>query len=120
MVNHNISRMQKAMLLETINGTVDADVTALIDQNTKLLQNLMKMYDSRSATVVRQTRTMQADGTVNETMQVSNPQGGGILEKLFANMHSKSEDKSSDEDVIEVESKEATEPDEVVTLDFDE
>ena len=120
MVNHNISRMQKAMLLETINGTVDADVTALIDQNTKLLQNLMKMYDSRSATVVRQTRTMQADGTVNETMQVSNPQGGGILEKLFANMHSKSEDKSSDEDVIEVESKEVTEPDEVVTLDFDE
>ena len=120
MVNHNISRMQKAMLLETINGTVDADVTALIDQNTKLLQNLMKMYDSRSATVVRQTRTMQADGTVNETMQVSNPQGGGILEKLFANMHSKSEDKSSDEDVIEVESKEITEPDEVVTLDFDE
>ena len=83
MVNHNISRMQKAMLLETINGTVDADVTALIDQNTKLLQNLMKMYDSRSATVVRQTRTMQADGTVNETMQVSNPQGGGILEKTF-------------------------------------
>ena len=35
-------------------------------------------------------------------------------------MHSKSEDKSSDEDVIEVESKEITEPDEVVTLDFDE
>ena len=32
MVEHNLSRMQKAMVMEVLNGTIDGNVTSFIDQ----------------------------------------------------------------------------------------
>lgn len=86
MVSHNLTRMQRAMIMEVIQGTVDPAVTSFIDQNTRLLTILTQLYNSGSPEVMRQTRIVRADGTREETTQVTNPQEGGILEKLFSNM----------------------------------
>lgn len=86
MVEHNLTRMQRAMVMEVLNGTVDPQVTAFIDQNTRLLSHLKQMYEFGSSEVLKQTRVIRADGTREETTQITNPQGGGILEKLFGNL----------------------------------
>lgn len=99
MVEHNMTRMQRAMVMEVINGTVDPQVTAFIDQNMRLMSMLKQMYEYGSPEVLRQTRVVRADGTREETTQITNPQSGGILEKLFGNMTND----SPKEDVIEVE-----------------
>ena len=102
MVSHNLARMQRAMVMETINGTVDPNVTSFINQNMALLNNLRQMYECGSAEVLKQTRIVRADGTREETTQITNPQGGGILEKLFGNLGTSSD--SKDEDVVTVDS----------------
>ena len=86
MAEHNLTRMQKSMVMEIINGTVDPQVTAFIDQNTRLMTLLKQMYECGSAEVLRQTKVVRADGSREETVQVTNPQSGGILEKLFSNI----------------------------------
>ena len=98
MVDHNLTRMQRAMVMEVINGTVDPVVSTLIDQNTRLLSNLKQMYEFGSPEVLRQTRIVRADGTKEETTQITNPQSGGILEKLFGGMASN----DSKDDIVEV------------------
>lgn len=100
--NHSVTRMQRAMVMEVINGTLDGDVTGLIDQNIKILDLMKRMHDSKNGVTLRQTRTMQADGSFTETMSVSNPQSGGIMEKLFSNLQSKSK-KEEPEEVIEAD-----------------
>ena len=97
MVEHNMTRMQRAMVMEVLNGTVDPQVTAFIDQNTRLLSQLKQMYEFGSSEVLRQTRVVRADGTKEETTQITNPQSGGILEKLFGNMTNTPKD-----DIVEV------------------
>ena len=92
MVEHNMTRMQRAMVMEVLNGTVDPQVTAFIDQNMRLMNMLKQMYEFGSPEVLRQTRIVRADGTKEETTQITNPQGGGILEKLFGNLTSPQED----------------------------
>ena len=86
MVEHNLTRMQRAMVMEVLNGTIDPNVTAFIDQNTRLLSQLKQMYEFGSPEVLRQTRIVRADGTKEETTQITNPQSGGILERLFGSM----------------------------------
>ena len=86
MVEHNMTRMQRAMVMEVLNGTIDPQVTAFIDQNMRLMTMLKQMYECGSAEVLKQTRVVKADGTREETTQITNPQSGGILEKLFGNM----------------------------------
>lgn len=108
MVSHNLARMQRAMIMETINGTVDPNVTAFINQNMSLLNNLKQMYEFGSPEVLRQTRIVRADGTREETTTVTNPQGGGILEKLFGNLGTPSSDK--DEDIVTVEDNSGDKP----------
>ena len=98
MVEHNMTRMQRAMIMEVINGTIDPQVTAFIDQNMRLMTMLKNMYEVGSPEVLRQTRIVRADGTKEETTQITNPQSGGILEKLFGGMTS-----SPKEEVVEVE-----------------
>lgn len=88
MVEHNMTRMQRAMVMEVINGTIDPQVTAFIDQNMRLMTMLKQMYDNGSAEVLKQTRVVRADGSREETTQITNPQSGGILEKLFGGMSS--------------------------------
>lgn len=100
MVEHNMTRMQRAMVMEVLNGTIDPQVTAFIDQNMRLMTMLKQMYECGSPEVLRQTRVVRADGTQEETTQITNPQSGGILERLFGNITSS----SKDEEVIEVES----------------
>ena len=99
MVEHNLTRMQRAMVMEVLNGTVDPQVTAFIDQNMRLMTTLKQMYEFGSPEVLRQTRIVRADGSKEETTQITNPQSGGILEKLFGNMTSSKDE----EDIIEVE-----------------
>lgn len=102
MVDHNMARMQRAMVMEVLNGTIDGQVTSFIDQNMRLMNMLKQMYESSSAEVLRQTRVVRSDGTHEETTQITNPQSGGILEKLFSNITSP----SSNEEVSSEGSKE--------------
>lgn len=88
MVEHNMTRMQRAMVMEVLNGGIDQQVTNFIDQNMRLMTMLKQMYEVGSPEVLRQTRVIRADGTREETTTFTNPQGGGILEKLFGNMNS--------------------------------
>lgn len=92
MADHNLARMQRAMVMEVLNGTVDPQVTAFIDQNMRLMAMLKQMYEFGSPEVLRQTRVVRADGSQEETTQVTNPQSGGILEKLFGNLTSSPKD----------------------------
>lgn len=83
MADYNLGRMQRAMVMETINGITDPVVTDLINQNMRLMSQIQTMQDASNATVLKQTREVRADGTVSETTAVTNPHGGGIIEQLF-------------------------------------
>jgi hypothetical protein len=79
--------------MEVLNGTVDPQVTGFIDQNMKLMMALKQLYENGSAEVLRQTKIVRADGTQEETTQITNPRSNGILEKMFAGYsNSKKED----------------------------
>lgn len=119
MVNHNLSRMQRAMVMETINGTIDGEVSDLIDQNMRLLGNIQKLYQA-SPTVLKQTRVAQADGTTIETMSVSNPQSGGILEKLFSKKSDKPTVTKEDKEDIAENSNNVQSVAKVIEADFKE
>ena len=99
MVEHNMTRMQRAMVMEVLNGTVDPQVTGFIEQNMRLMMNLKQLYEFGSPEVLRQTRIVRADGSREETTQITNPQGGGILERLFGNLT----EKPKDDTIIEAE-----------------
>lgn len=87
-VEHNMTRMQRAMVMEVMNGTIDPVTSQLMDTNIRYMQMLKQMYEYGSPEVLRQTRIVRADGSREETTQITNPQGGGILERLFGNMTS--------------------------------
>ena len=93
--------MQKAMIFETLNGSLDGNVSALMDTNIRYMQMLQNMYNNASQEVIRQTKVVRADGSMESTMQVSNPQSGGILEKLFS--FGTEEKKEPKEEVIDAE-----------------
>lgn len=108
MVEHNVGRMQMAMLQETLTGNVgDPKVTNFINQNINLVNTLINLKERQNSLTVKQTRTY-SDGTYQEVTQVTNPQSGGILEKLFGNNKSENSDKKSDDkkaaikDIVEV------------------
>lgn len=100
-VSYNMERMQKAMIFETLNGSLDGNVSALMDTNIRYMQMLQNMYNNASQEVIRQTKVVRADGSMESTMQVSNPQSGGILEKLFS--FGTEEKKEPKEEVIDAE-----------------
>ena len=77
------------MLTETMNGGLpDPNVTGMMNQTMSYLAQLQRMYECGSQEVIRQTKIMRADGTQEMTTQVSNPQAGGILAKIFGDMGS--------------------------------
>lgn len=84
MVDFNLARMQRAMVLENLTGNFDPNVTNMINQNMSLLRSLNDLYTHGSPEVLRQTRVVRADGSEEQTTQITNPQSGGILEKLFS------------------------------------
>ena len=102
MVDYNISRTQKAMINEVLSGVIDGNVTSLINQNMQLLNNLQQMYENGNPEVLRHTSVVRADGTREETTSVTNPQSGGILEKLFSGM-GKDKEETQPENEVQVE-----------------
>jgi hypothetical protein len=98
MAEHNSVRMQKAMIEETVSGIFDPNVTSFIDQNMRLLQTMKALQEQSSAEVLRQTRVVRADGSREETVQVTNPQEGGLLEKLLKSRMGKAPVEDEDED----------------------
>ena len=103
MVNYNLGRMQRAMIMENLNGTVgDPIVTAMINQNTSLLNNLKKMYENSASEVLKQSRVVRSDGSTEEVLQVTNPQSGGILEKLFSSPSNNADENNVVEEPIRV------------------
>lgn len=85
-VDYNMARMQRSMIMETLSGTIDPTTTQLMETNMRYMQMLKQMYENGSAEVLRQTKVLKADGTQETTTSITNPQSGGIMEKLFGKM----------------------------------
>ena len=105
MVDQNLVRMQRAMVMEVVNGVSDPQVTSFIDQNMRLLNNLMQMRQMGQPTMIHQVQSVRSDGTKETTVRMSggiatNPQNGGILAKLF---EMDNEPKKAEGEVIDVE-----------------
>ena len=101
MVEFNLMRMQRAMMAEVMSGGVpDPMVTQFINQNMSLMNQLKGMYENAGSEVLRQTKVIRSDGSQETNTIVQNPQSGGILEQLMANVRNK---KKYDEDVVEAE-----------------
>ena len=95
---YQIVRTQRAMLTETMNGGMpDANTTAMMNQAMAMMNNLKAMYDMASREVIRQTKVVRADGTQEMSTSISNPQSGGVLERLFSNLGSDEKEEPKDE-----------------------
>ena len=102
-VDFSLVRLQRGMMTETLEGGLpDPNVTGMMNQTMNLLSQLQRMYECGSQEVLRQTKVTRADGSEEITTQVSNPQSGGILEKIFGDMGSQKEDEKED-NIIDVE-----------------
>lgn len=97
MVNLNMERMQRVAIFEMLDGgSPDSNLTNMIDQNMRLLQQMREVQNSQE--VVRQTRVMRADGSMEQTTHVSSNAPGGVMEMLMKQMMNKSA-KSDDEEI---------------------
>lgn len=114
MANHNITRMQKAMVMEMVNGTIDTDVTNLINQNMGILQTIFKFQNSKDP-LLTQKRVTSVDGTVAETTVLHNPTGGGIMEQLMQSVMKPKTVK--EDDIIEADFDEVDDNDDVVVTE---
>lgn len=100
--SYSLVRLQRAMLTETMNGGLpDPAVSQMMNQAMGLMTQMQRMYEVGSQEVIRQTKIMRSDGTQETTTQVSNPQAGGILERIFGNMTPTEE--REDDVVVEVQ-----------------
>ena len=106
-VEYNMARMQKSMIMETLNGVIDPVTTQLMDSNIRYMQMLKQMYETGSPEVMRQTKVLRADGTQETTTSITNPQSGGIMEKLFGKMmqSNDTDESGKNPEVIEAEAK---------------
>lgn len=96
MVNFSLSRMQRAMIIENMTGTFDPNVTSFINQNMSLLRQMNDLYTHASSEVLRQTRTVYANGTEEQTTEITNPKSGGILERIFGSQTDTTKEESKD------------------------
>lgn len=98
MVNLNMERMQRVAIFEMLDGGMpDSTLTNMIDQNMRLLQQMRDVQNSQE--VVRQTRVMRADGTMEQTTQVSSNAPGGVMEMLMKQMMNKPNSKEVEEEI---------------------
>lgn len=101
-VDLSMQRLQRSMLTEVLNGGLpDPNVSQMMNQSMQLLTQLQRMYESGSQEMIRQTKILRADGTQETTTQVSNPQSGGILAKIFGGMGSSTSD-DNEKDIVDV------------------
>lgn len=111
MVNFNLERLQRAMMFEMMDGGMATqEVTQLIDQNARLLEKMKGLLDNNPKTILEQRRVLKADGSEEVTTSMGvNPQGEGILSKIFGSPNFSSEEtrmkekEEMEEEVIEVE-----------------
>ena len=108
MVNFNLTRMQRAMIFETLDGgMITPEVSNLIDQNMRLLEKMKDLVSNAPKAVVSQKRVIREDGTeeVVTEMNVSNPNQGGILSKLFGSDDDKPKNKpkKDDENIVDAD-----------------
>lgn len=101
-VEYNMSRMQKAMIMETMNGVIDPTVSILMDTNIKYMMMLKQMYENGSPEVLRQTKVVRADGSEETTTSITNPQGGGIMEKLLGSLMQNNAEEPKDREVVDI------------------
>lgn len=95
----SMQRLQRGMITEIMEGGLpDPNVTNMMNQTWGYMAQLQRMYESGSQEVIRQTKIMRADGSQEMTTQVSNPQRGGILEKIFGGMGSN----DNDDNIVDV------------------
>lgn len=100
-VDFSLGRLQRTMMFEMLEGGLpDPNVSAMMDQTMRYLAQLKSMYESGSTEVLRQTKILRSDGTQEMTTQVTNPQRGGILEKIFGDLGKSDEDK---EDIVDAD-----------------
>ena len=100
-VDLSMQRLQRSMMTEILQGGIpDPNVSNMMNQSMALLSQLQKMYECGSQEVIRQTKVVRADGTQEMTTQVSNPQSGGILERIFGSIGNDSSDKQEDLEVV--------------------
>lgn len=102
-VEYNMVRMQKAMIMETLNGTIDPTVSGLMESNIRYMNMLKSMYENGSAEVLKQTKVVKADGTEETTTSITNPQSGGIMEKLFSGLIKNDE---PDKEIVDIKTEE--------------
>lgn len=104
MANYNLERMSRAMMFETMDGgMVTAEVTGLIDQNMRILNQIKELQQSKA--IVSQKRVIREDGTEETVTQLNvNPQGEGILSKIFG--MSKANDADDKDKYVDVDYKE--------------
>lgn len=106
MVNMNMERMQRVAIFEMLDGGMpDGNLTAMIDQNMRLMMNMKQVMQQQE--VIRQTRVVTADGTTTETTQVNSTQPG-ILERMFMSNLGKNKVTNEEDDInniIDVEVK---------------
>ncbi|MMZ46531.1 hypothetical protein D1872_81480 [compost metagenome] len=87
MTNMNLGRMMRLAMFEQMDGGMpDPALTAMIDQNMKLMASMKQLMDStrRPSIVAQQTTRLNSDGTQETTTTVHNP-ADGILAKIFGN-----------------------------------
>ena len=102
-VSYSMQRLQRGMLTETLNGGLpDPSVTGMMNQSMSLLTQLQRMYEVGGQEVIRQTTIVRSDGSHETTTQVSNPQTGGILERIFGNMGNNTPENKDDKNMIDV------------------
>lgn len=102
MVNLNMERMQRVAIFEMLDGGMpDSSLTSMIDQNMRLLMNMKDVYEAQQE-VVRQVRTIGADGTIQETTQVNSNAGSGVMEALMKNLLNNNNNKENGLDINEV------------------
>ena len=98
MVNLNMERMQREAIFEMLDGgTTSSVLTQMIDQNMRLLQQMQEVQQAHE--VIRQTRVMRADGTMEQTTQVSSNAPGGVMEMLMKQMMNKQQGTDTTEDI---------------------
>jgi hypothetical protein len=101
MINLNMERMQRTAIFEMLDGGMpDGNVTNFIDQNVKLLTTLKTMYKNDSE-LMKHTRTINADGSMQETTSIKQG-GGGIIEQMLKSMTMQQNTNNEDENDKEV------------------
>lgn len=83
---YDMERLQKAMIFEQLNGSIDGNVSAMIETNLRHLLLLKDLYSNASMETIRQTKVVRSDGSMESVTQISNPQNGGILSKLLSGL----------------------------------